>query len=791
MQIVQNIVGTFGELAKGIRKAWEENETGTRLIQAIWNTANNVLSIFNDIWASIREWASGLDWSPLLNALADLGEALERLTDPDGALARIAKSAFDKILLPLGKWLIEQGLPAAVDLLTAAFDALGVALEFLEPLFQKTIDFLSKIGGFTFNNISGLASSFSAMIEGLSGKEINGDKAQRAEEANKKLIESLGGEDSWYGKLSKKLTDFGSHGMYDFLTIDLPNSGAMWSEILNGTEDQKGIFGQIGDLIKGEFEDNDVEIISEKSMAGFDNDVLTITGGYKDIKKAASDTNKVTNETKPASGFTGFIESLKESYKGFSDDWGNGVDAMKQSFSNFTDSIKSEWQLFKDDWRSGVDAMKQGFNSFTDSVKIEWQMFKDDWANGMTAISSSASTVWENIKTFFSDGWNAITGGVETFGNDWNTGWEAMKSSVSGLWDNAKKDFETGWSAIQGGVDDFKKSFEKSLNSVKKTVADVWSTVTKTLSSKWDDFKGFVSDYKSNWQSGFDTIADHVSETWDKIKDKIGNTIHWDSLKNTVNEYAGNWFDKMKEVKQNVSDTFDKIVNTIENSKVGKAVSDIVNSITDAVGKIWGDEESGIKGTFNKISNGMKEFIGNLFDSNHLGNIAEQLKGKLNDVIQAIEDMVNYVITGLNYFIEKVNSALDVHFEIPSWVPGIGGNAFEGIQLEPMSTFTFYKFDKGGFPDEGSLFLANEPGNPELIGKIGNQTAVVNNSQIVEAVSKGVFNAMISAMSHQTNNKETGKTELHVYLDRQEITAAVEQQQRDNGIGIMSGIVYT
>ena len=378
LQIVQNIIGTYGELAKGIRKAWEENETGTRIIQSIWNIANNVLTVFRDIWASIREWASGLDWSPLLSSLASLGEAIERLTNPESALARIAKSAFDKILLPLGKWLIEEGLPAAVDLLTTSFDALGVALEFLEPLFQKTIDFLSKIGGFTFNNISGLASSFSAMFDGLQGKEIDGAKGQRAEQANQKLVESLGGADSWYGKLNKKLIDFGSHGMHDFLTVDMYNSGAMWSEILNGTEDQKGIFGQIGDLIKGEFEDNDVEIISEKSIAAFDSDVLTITEGYKDIKKTALDANKATNETKPASGIAGLFESLKASYKSFSDDWGNGIDAMKFGFTGFTDSIKAEWQTFKDDWGNGVDAIKQGFSGFAQSVKSEWQLFKDD-----------------------------------------------------------------------------------------------------------------------------------------------------------------------------------------------------------------------------------------------------------------------------------------------------------------------------------------------------------------------------------------------------------------------------
>ena len=56
------------------------------------------------------------------------------------------------------------------------------------------------------------------------------------------------------------------------------------------------------------------------------------------------------------------------------------------------------------------------------------------------------------------------------------------------------------------------------------------------------------------------------------------------------------------------------------------------------------------------------------------------------------------------------------------------------------------------FPTTGQLFIAREAG-PELVGAIGNRTAVVNNEQIVEAVSQGVFEAVSMAM--QLNNTGT------------------------------------
>ena len=49
----------------------------------------------------------------------------------------------------------------------------------------------------------------------------------------------------------------------------------------------------------------------------------------------------------------------------------------------------------------------------------------------------------------------------------------------------------------------------------------------------------------------------------------------------------------------------------------------------------------------------------------------------------------------------------------------------------------------GGFVDRGQMFIARESG-PEMVGNIGGKSAVANNDQIVEAISRGVSNAMAS-----------------------------------------------
>ena len=76
-------------------------------------------------------------------------------------------------------------------------------------------------------------------------------------------------------------------------------------------------------------------------------------------------------------------------------------------------------------------------------------------------------------------------------------------------------------------------------------------------------------------------------------------------------------------------------------------------------------------------------------------------------------------------------------------LPTITGNVTTTASGNMQMTFTAYA--SGGFPVDGEMFVANEAG-PELVGTIGNRSAVVNNDQIVESVSKGVYQAVVSAM---------------------------------------------
>ena len=100
------------------------------------------------------------------------------------------------------------------------------------------------------------------------------------------------------------------------------------------------------------------------------------------------------------------------------------------------------------------------------------------------------------------------------------------------------------------------------------------------------------------------------------------------------------------------------------------------------------------------------------------------------------------------------------------------------------STMTFTAYASGGFPTVGEMFVAREAG-PELVGSIGNRSAVVNNDQIVESVSRGVYEAVAAAMDGYTGGQSDQA--INIYLDGKQITATVEKHQKSRGATLMTG----
>ena len=122
-----------------------------------------------------------------------------------------------------------------------------------------------------------------------------------------------------------------------------------------------------------------------------------------------------------------------------------------------------------------------------------------------------------------------------------------------------------------------------------------------------------------------------------------------------------------------------------------------------------------------------------------------ELPGK---ALQLGKDIFNNIIQGLKDAVSSAGKALS------DFGTGFlnGLKSALGIEVKVNGTKgSTGKFAAGGFPDTGELFVAREAG-PELVGSIGNRTAVANNDQIVAAVSEGVYQAVSRATSNNGGN---------------------------------------
>lgn len=87
-------------------------------------------------------------------------------------------------------------------------------------------------------------------------------------------------------------------------------------------------------------------------------------------------------------------------------------------------------------------------------------------------------------------------------------------------------------------------------------------------------------------------------------------------------------------------------------------------------------------------------------------------------------------------------SGLDAASNSVSGIPhGGGGGSYSAASYRAVTTADIPQLASGGTVRTGNLFIANERG-PELVGSYGNQSAVMNNDQIVSAVSQGVAAAI-------------------------------------------------
>lgn len=114
--IIGNIGLAVGHLAGNFRKAWNENDTGLKILQNIRNIIDVIIANIKEAADATVKWAENLNFMPLLEAFERFTASLEPVAD---SLSGILSDFYTQVLLPLGKWTLEEGLKELLDVFTA------------------------------------------------------------------------------------------------------------------------------------------------------------------------------------------------------------------------------------------------------------------------------------------------------------------------------------------------------------------------------------------------------------------------------------------------------------------------------------------------------------------------------------------------------------------------------------------------------------------------------------------------------------------------------------------------
>lgn len=209
----------------------------------------------------------------------------------------------------------------------------------------------------------------------------------------------------------------------------------------------------------------------------------------------------------------------------------------------------------------------------------------------------------------------------------------------------------------------------------------------------------------------------------------------------------------------------------------GGAVTESLNVLPEEYSNVVGlmQEQTSMLSTdtIDKIS-GMQEFFSESLTTS-LSDSEEFTSG----MAKMYEHMANTSNTEIQSIISSLNSIprniTTVHTIVTRSISGGGSTD---------------AFASGGFPDMGQMFIAREDG-PELVGTIGNKTAVANNAQIVEGIAAGVSDAnqAQNALLREQNEllRAILAKEGTVRISNKMIKQAYDAASRQSGASIMPG----
>lgn len=292
--------------------------------------------------------------------------------------------------------------------------------------------------------------------------------------------------------------------------------------------------------------------------------------------------------------------------------------------------------------------------------------------------------------------------------------------------------------------------FGTSAEDADTKIGTMASNGASSLKTLGEDAKTAGNDFVN----GFITPIESSEERMATAIDTLSKTEMLDRLRTNLDSHSPS-----KEAESIGTDFTQGLINGIESllETLGATMSSVTDAITGAF--------EGFDETMNGIGSSlMTSFDGGLASMNDtisatVGTIATTVTSGLS----VSDDMYTAGWNITNSFSNGMNAGLRLPQINTTWTRYTYGN---GGWFD-LPSFSLSWFAKGGFPNLGELFIANEAG-PELVGKMGRKNAVANNMQITEGIREAVVDGMMEVAMATSNGD--GSDEVPYVINMRVVT---------------------
>lgn len=465
----------------------------------------------------------------------------------------------------------------------------------------------------------------------------------------------------------------------------------------------------------------------EKSLAGFDQ-INKLTEPTDDSSSSGSGTDSTSgigsvdlvpdvsgstaNVSSAMSDMADKVKKALEPLKAISfDNLVSSLDNLKRAVQPLTEKLFSglEWAYYnvlvplaswyiEDLIPTYINTLADAFELLNTVLDVFNPVFESAWDNFFKPIAEWTGGIVVDVINSIGDAFLLVAGYLkehETDVKDWTDLYitpffKTITDFIMELYDLIKN--------VIGFVIDL---LGPSFDEIVAIISGAISAITKIVTGVLDILKGvieflngiFTGDIDKCMQGIKDIIKGCLEAIWGIIKVIVSLIVNL--VKGTVDiviNLLKDIFTVIGNILSSIKSVFDKVLMAIFN-----AVISVIDGIKDALWNIVDFVGDTFSSAWSNVWNGIINAFDNIF-----GGIVDIAKGPINMVIGLINGMLDGLESGINWIVRKINT---LSFDVPDWVPVIGGDHF-GFDLPEVGFGSIPYLAEGGYVKPNTPQLA-------------------------------------------------------------------------------------